>query len=212
VLYSTTTRSASISEGLIRGAVMSSFGTFQANREIWEKDVECNIIVTQIRDQLVVIAVEALGLAHIITNTESEALPGTILQSRDRIYSVHRFILEQSEELDPRGRVSQAEMSSFPTQPMAIVCLAWSIALQYLPPALLPPDMGDLDEADESPVYQRIALRALRLQSGLFPWLEELLSGPLLEPSREVMAARAAGGVSIYRREVLKGEHDKAGW
>ncbi|KAL7421020.1 hypothetical protein Q5752_003904 [Cryptotrichosporon argae] len=191
VLYQYSMRSASVSEGLLRGAIMSGFGTLQANREIFESDPDSVRAATRIRDLLLVIAVESLCLAQVVSpEVDAEAFGGTLLHARDRIHSVHQFILEQTEDL------AQAQ-DELPQWPIAVVALAWAIVLRSLPNALLPPstDYFQLDTNDmteEPAVHVEVASRALRLSAGLFPWLEEVLSGALFEAGREVVPDMAA--------------------
>lgn len=167
---------------------MSSFGTIQANKEIWETDVECQRLQIRIRDIMVVIAVESLGLAQIVSEVQYR---NTLLQSRDGIHSVHNFISNNSSHL------ASGHPGSEPT-PIAIICLTWSIILQALPDELLPPS----DTSGDESVAMQMASRALRLRSAFFPWLEEILSGPLFEPSKDT----AEEGDMAFRRNVIKGE------
>jgi nuclear pore complex protein Nup188 len=214
ILYQFTTRPAPVSEGLIKGAVLSSFGTAQANGEIWEADAECQRLQLRIRDLLLVIAVEALCLAQIVSpeadDDSSSTFGATLLHSRDRIHAVHQFIMEQSEDLD--APLDHEHELVFPAWPMPVLCLAWAVVLRSLPANLQPPsgdyfqlDTTDMD-ADEHVVYLGAASRALRISSGLFPWLEVVLDGPLFEASKDAFSGDLAVDMAALRRSPIKGE------
>lgn len=142
---------------------MSDFGQMQANRETWDNDADCQKLSIQIRDCLIIIALESLCLAQVVAETP---IHGTLLQDRDRIHSVHRFIAEQPGE-----------------GPIAMIFLAWSVALHALPDELLPPETGDESMATE--------LASRSLKQGLFMWLEAILTGEEAD--------------SAYKRNVVKG-------
>jgi hypothetical protein len=59
--------------------------------------------------------------------------------------------------------------------------------------------------ADEPVVFFTAASRALRLASGLFPWLEAVLEGPLFEASKDISGGLAVN-MGALRRSPLKGE------
>lgn len=212
ILYQYTTRPAVVSEGLVKGTVLSSFGTAQANGEIWETDEECQRLQLRIRDLLLVIAVEALCLAQIVSpesEDEGDRFGATLLHSRDSIHAVHQFIMEQSEDLEAPP---EADEIIFPTWPMPVLCLAWAVVLRSLPANLQPPsgDYFNLDttdmNSDEHVVYLGAASRALRISSGLFPWLEVILSGPLFQASKDAFSGDLAVDMAALRRSPLKGE------
>jgi len=216
ILYQFTTRPAAVSEGLVKGAVLSGFGTMQANGEIWEADAECQRLQLRIRDLLLVIAVEALCLAQIVSpegDDGDSTFGATLLHSRDRLHAVHQFIMEQSEDLD-RSPEGHDEQIIFPSWPMPVLCLAWAIVLRSLPSNLQPPsgdyfnlDTTDMDaDADEHVVFLGAASRALRISSGLFPWLEVILEGPLFEASKDAFSGDLAVDMAALRRSPIKGE------
>lgn len=209
-LYQFTTRPAAVSEALIKGSVMSNFGMAQANAEIWDNDAECQRLLYRIRDLMVIIAVESMCLAQIVSPESDEddnRFGATLLHSRDRIHSVHEFLMEQSEDLVG----DDSEELVFPAWPMPVLCLAWSIVLRALPPNLQPPsgdyfqvDTGEMD-GGEPDVYIAVANRTLRLSSGLFPWLEVILQGPLFEGAKDAFSGDLAVDMAALRRSPLKG-------
>jgi len=203
VQSTTTNRPAAVSEGLLKGAIMSSFGTDQANREIWEADLgdsEALRLETRIRDTMLVIALDSLCLSEIVAGVEGSEKPeGSLLRSRDKIIAVHLFMLDQSDDL-AQNDIDQ-ENTEYPVWPMPIVCLAWSIVLWSLPPDMLPPSPGF-----DRPIYQEFASRALQISSGLFPWLAEVLQGPLFEAGRHAVSDDLLDEGATSRRVVMKGE------
>ncbi|KAK4685740.1 hypothetical protein P7C73_g4400, partial [Tremellales sp. Uapishka_1] len=188
ILYSTIARSASISEGLLRGSIMSAFGTYQANREIWDLDPDCQRLQLRIRDLLVVIAVESLCLGQVLSGPEADGSQETLLQSRDKIQSVHQFLIEQSEA---------QEISSWP---MVVVCLGWSIVLQSLPDEVLPTSTN----MDASTPFQRMAMMVLSPKAELFAWMETILSGSLFAQAKNTSGGQLANDMSIFRRKAMK--------
>lgn len=207
VLYQFTTRPAVISEGLVKGAVLSGFGTAQANESLWEYDPECERLKLRIRDLVTIIAIEALCLAQIVSpegESEAHKFGATLLHSSDRIFAVHTFLVAQS---DPLEEPSDA----FPPWPIAVLCLAWAIVLRSLPANLQPPtsDYFEVDTAemgeDEPLAYIGMANRAMRLSSGLFPWLEVILEGPLFEGAKDALSGDLAVELASLRRSPLKG-------
>jgi nuclear pore complex protein Nup188 len=176
---------------------MSSFGTSQANREVWELEPECQRLISRIRDLTLVIAIEAMSLATILTPSGDPPAPGTLLTSRDALFNTHVFILEQSEDLTQQS--PEPGQSDFPVWPMAVICLGWAIALRSLSQELAPPAPGYDGNA-----YQEMAKRALRLPSGLFPWLEDVLTGPLFQ-ERELAFDDPTNDPATHRRKVVKG-------
>lgn len=208
VLYQYATRPAVISEGLVKGAVLSGFGTAQANEAVFEHDAECERLKLRIRDLVTVIAVEALCLAQIVSpEGEGEAgdntFGATLLHSSDRIFAVHSFLMEESDGLEEATDV-------FPPWPMAILCLAWAVVLRSLPANLQPPtsdyfQVDTAEMADEPLAYIGMANRALRLSSGLFPWLEVILEGPLFEGVKDAVSGDLAVDLAALRRSPLKG-------
>ncbi|GMK57122.1 hypothetical protein CspeluHIS016_0309620 [Cutaneotrichosporon spelunceum] len=209
VLYQFTTRPAAVSEGLIKAAVMSHFGTRQANREVWDQDPECERLSTRVRDLVLLIAIESLCLAQIVSPEaeDDNTFGATLLHSRDNIHAVHQFIVENSDEL---SEAHQHKPGVLPEWPMAILCLGWAIVLRSLPPNLQPPtkdyfqlDTNDMDTA-ESMGFIDMANRALRVSSGLFPWLEAILSGPLYETSKDAFSGDLADDMAALRRSPFK--------
>jgi nuclear pore complex protein Nup188 len=198
-----------VSEGLIKGAVMSLFGTRQANREVWDQDAECQRLSTRVRDLVLLIAIESLCLAQIVSPEaeDDNTFGATLIHSRDNIHAVHQFILEYSEEL---SEAHQPEAGVFPEWPIAVLCLGWAIVLRSLPPNLQPPskdyfhlDTSDMDSA-EITSFIDMANRALRISSGLFPWLEAILVGPLYETSKDAFSGDLADDMAALRRSPFK--------
>lgn len=161
---------------------------------------------------MVIIAVEAMCLAQIVSPESDEddnRFGATLLHSRDRIHAVHQFLMEQSEDLEGE----HADDLVFPAWPMPVLCLAWSIVLRSLPANLQPPsgdyfqlDTGEMGDDGEPDVYIAVANRALRLSSGLFPWLEVILQGPLFEGAKDAFSGDLAVDMAALRRSPLKGE------
>ena len=201
-LYEFPDRPANISVGLIKGIVMSAFGTVQANREIWNADPEAQRLQQRIRDLTLVIALDALDLSTIV-NAEQEQEDGEesvrprdiLLNQRDSIISLHLLLHEQSDDLTPRDPEPPLGSVGFPIWPMPILCLGWSIVLRSLTPEMSPPSIGY-----DRTLYEEFADRALRLPSGLFPWMEEVLCGPLFNPGVDEMD----GDLSTWRRQVIR--------
>ncbi|OCF35692.1 nuclear pore complex protein Nup188 [Kwoniella heveanensis BCC8398] len=199
MLYQTPARPAAISEGLIRGTIMSAFGTSQANREIWDTDAEGQRLSIRIRDLMVIIAVEALCLGQVVAPSDSiEESDNTLLQAKDKIASVHQFLVDYSGDLSPHYPEFEPGSVPLPIWPMPIICLAWAIVLRSMPQDKVPPG------GEASVTWQDMTIRALRLPSGLFPWLETVLSGPLLESTRDVAPGDGAADVGLYHRKVFK--------
>ncbi|WRT69208.1 uncharacterized protein IL334_006192 [Kwoniella shivajii] len=198
LLYQTPNRSAEISEGLTRGTVMSSFGTSQANREIWENDMECQKISIRIRDLILLISLEALCLSQVVSPSEPiEEIDGTLLQNKQKVLSVHEFLADYSSDLAPHYPEYEPGAVPLPIWPMSIICLAWAIIIRSLPSDIAPAG------GDGVITWQDMAIRALRLPSGLFPWLEVILSGPLLGSTRDIPGDIATGS-GLFQRKVLK--------
>ena len=185
-------------EGLLKGAVMSQFGTTQANRDIWGADGDAERLQTRIRDLLLVIALDSLCLAEIVPATTSEPSEFSLLRSRDKIMAIHLFLLGESEDL--AANTVEDESEAFPVWPMPVLCLAWSIVLNSLSPEMLP-----LSPGYSGPIHQEFAIRALRLSSGLFPWLEQLLAGPLFEPGKDELVGDTPDEAATSHRVVIKG-------
>ncbi|WVQ93092.1 hypothetical protein IAU59_000156 [Kwoniella sp. CBS 9459] len=199
MLYQTPARPAAISEGLIKGTVMSAFGTSQANREIWETDGEAQRLSFRIRDLMVIIALEALCLGQVVAPSDSmEESDNALLQSKEKIDSVHQFLVNYSGDLAPHHPEFAPGSVPLPIWPMPIICLAWAIILRSIPQDKAPAS------GDGSVTWQDMTIRALRLPSGLFPWLETVLSGPLLESTRDVALGDGAADVGLYHRKVFK--------
>ncbi|WWC63886.1 uncharacterized protein I303_106491 [Kwoniella dejecticola CBS 10117] len=199
-------RPSIISEGLIKSAIMSSFGTSQANREIWETDYECTEISTRIRDLMLIIALEALCLSEIVSPQEGnlsddeamqDRIQDTLLHDKSKIESIHHCIIDYSNDLTPHHPEPDLTSTPLPIWPMSIICLAWSIVLRSLPQDRLPTN-------DHGVTWQDMAIRGLRLPSGLFPWLEVILSGPLLGSDRDTIPDSGAMDVGLFLRKVLK--------
>ncbi|WVQ73653.1 hypothetical protein IAR50_003233 [Cryptococcus sp. DSM 104548] len=197
LVYQIPKRSAGISEGLIRGCVMSAFGTSQANGDIWEENPEAQAIALRIRDLMVVIAIESLCLGQIISPSDplESADLNTLIQSQKTIASVHDFLVEQSTDLEPHIPEAAPGTVPLPLWPMPIICLVWSMVLRSLDPAVAPSST-----VDGATTWQGMAIRALRLPSGLFPWVETILGGSLFEG-----ALQGTGGEEgAFYRKVFK--------
>ncbi|WWD21286.1 hypothetical protein CI109_105770 [Kwoniella shandongensis] len=198
MLYQTPSRPASISEGLIKGAIMSAFGTSQANRDIWENDGEAQRLAIRIRDLMVIIALESLCLGQVVSPVDPiNEYDSTLLQTKEKIQSVHEFLVDYSNDLSPRYPEPAPGSLPLPIWPMAIICLSWAIILRSIPEDKVP------SGGDGTVNWQDMTIRALRLPSGLFPWLEEILSGSLLQSAHGDVAGGTAD-VELYHRKILK--------
>nr|ODO03849.1 nuclear pore complex protein Nup188 [Cryptococcus depauperatus CBS 7855] len=175
-LYQNSKRPANVSQALVRGCIMSSFGTLQVNREIWEEDPAAQHTALIIRDLMVIITIESLCLGQIISPPDpSEGITDTLLQSKQTIASVHDFLSENSNDLTPHYPEPPLGTAPLPLWPMPIICLVWAIIIRSLPQDMVPATEKN------SVTWQDMAIRALRLPSGLFPWMETIFSGPLME-------------------------------
>ncbi|ORY28766.1 hypothetical protein BCR39DRAFT_533736 [Naematelia encephala] len=170
-LYALPYRPFSTSEALIRASVMSTFGTQQANLEIWEGDIECQALYARIRDQLLVIALESIGLSALIEGDEGP-VEGTLLSSPSAIQRVHEAIWGFSEELAVPASMPREIV---PAWPVSVLCLAWAIALRSLDEASLPATPGYAGDR----IWQELMARSLKPSSGVFAWLEAVLQGAL---------------------------------
>jgi nuclear pore complex protein Nup188 len=200
-LYDNPVRSPSISEGLIRGTIMSAFGTAQRNRDYLDSDPECQRLQARIRDSTLLIALEAMCLSAIVEiPSEEDGLyddergTGTILTSTDGILSLHLFLLDMTSDLGMSP--PEEESQGVAEWPISILCLAWSVVLRSLDDGMQPSSVGF-----EKQMYVEFAERALRFRSGLFPWLEWVLGGPLLVEVGGV----EVDGLNMARRKVVKG-------
>ena len=208
VLYDFPERPASISQGLLNGVIASAFGTVQSNREIWNSDAEAQKLQQRIRDVTLVIALEALCLSAIVTPSTSDDLMAdeqhqeTLVKSRDTIGTLDRLIFAESSDLVRQSPEPDLDTVNLPVWPMPVVCLAWSIVLRSLPRELQPASFG---YAESSSNYEEFARRALRLPSGLFPWLEETLTGPLFGETDVGEENRLSNELTTWRRKVIKG-------
>jgi len=206
-LYNLPNRPPSISEGLIRGTISSGFGTSQLNRDIIDSDPECQRLQARIRDSTLLIALEAMCLTSIVEipqvdeDEEEDGMyedtrgNGTLLKSKDSILGLNLFLLEKSEDLAANAIGEEGKEVGLASWPISVLCLAWSVVLRSLPAELQPSSLGYQEE-----MYVEFATRALKLRSGLFPWLEWILLGPLFSTSEVVE------GLDMARRKVVKGE------
>ena len=208
VLYDYPDRPAAISLGLIKGVLASAFGTMQANREIWNTEEEAQRLQQRIRDLTLTIALEAMCLSIVVTPRNKDDLESTleepqniVLKSRDTIIALDVLLNAESQDLVPRYPEPDPSTVSFPTWPMPILCLAWSIVLRFLPSDLQPPVVGY-----DRVIFEEFAARALRLPSGLFPWLEEVLNGPLFAYQSYEEESSVLNDLSVWRRKVIKGQ------
>jgi nuclear pore complex protein Nup188 len=182
---------------------MSSFGLNQRNREYLDSDPESQRLQARIRDSTLLIALEAMCLSSIVElPTDEDGIYeddrglGTMLRSKEHILSVHLFLLENSEDLVANQSEGSSKTGDLSDWPMSIICLAWSVVLRSLPGELQPSSLGY-----EQEMYIEFAERALRLRSGLFPWLEWVLSGPLFS----AVGGGRTDGIDMVRRKVIKG-------
>ena len=177
---------------------MSSFGAQQANREIWEADPEAQRLQSRIRDMILVIALDSLCITEAVTINDEDKSGDSLLRSKDKIIAVHLFLLDQSDDLAPSSR--EIATDDLPVWPMPIICLAWAILLWSLPPDLVPASPGY-----DGPIYQEFATRALQVSSGLFPWLEQVMTGPLFDSKSDGLKEEVLDEGETTRRVVLKG-------
>ncbi|WVQ81393.1 hypothetical protein IAT38_003517 [Cryptococcus sp. DSM 104549] len=202
ILNQTPHRPASISQGLIRGCVMSSFGTSQATRDIWGDKEEVHAIATRIRDLTVVIAVESIGIQPVVYPEAESIVDDTpadiLLQDKGAIASLQAFLTETSSDLAPQDPEPLLDLVDLPQRPMAIICLAWAIALRSLPEERAP------QEEEGVIAWQDMARRALRLPSGFFPWMEAILSGPLLGAKSRAQSQLGLVSLQLYQKKVFK--------
>ena len=215
-----------VTHGLVKGMVLSNFGTKQANRDLWRGNEPAEQLSRRIRDLTLVISLESLCLWRIADGTASQGVPTdapisssvqtrdkadtlaeeeqeepwTILSSEQDLFDLNGFLLQQSADL---ARTSEPNEDGFdpeqiPVVPMPVLCLAWAIVMNALPDYLRFPTPG------LQPMHQEFAARALSLQSGLFFWLEELLIGPLFIRKADDDDDNASQN-ELSRRKVVKG-------
>lgn len=166
---------AAVSEGLLRGIISSGFGSQLVVHDVSAEGTRWR---RKIRDQLILIAVDCLGLARVL---DGEREPDTTLAySRDTIYSLDTFLESQPSN-----------------GPLAIVRLAWAGLLRQLPAHNSPP-------AEDVPRYQQIATSVLKPSVNVFGELLSLVEGPLLCHSTDIEDdAELDGGLL---RDTVKGE------
>jgi nuclear pore complex protein Nup188 len=172
-LYRANDRTAATAEALLRAAVLSGFGTEQANRDVWEGDRACGVLADRIRDMLTLIALDAmcLGLA-----LEAD-LDASLLGDGDVISRVQMFLANQTQFL-------HGEEANAAETPVALLLVAWAFILQHLPEDRQPPTSGY-----DQPIHQVMLNRAFRAEAGLIPFMEQLVAGPILtDPTDSTLA------------------------
>lgn len=201
VLVQTPDRQAATSHALVRGSLLSSFGTSQETRQYWEADVECDALQDRIRDTLVLIAIESTGLSIAVAGPNEADPPQdtarTLSTSKAHIEFVNQLILDASEgSYDEDGKQIVHDDKS----PISLLCLAWSIVLRSLPTTLAP----SFSIGDESVPYQEVASRAFDIRTGLFSWIHRILTGPLFPASDDVDATSVTNRQATNFRRIFK--------
>ena len=201
VLVQTPERKAPTSHALVRGSILASFGTVQATRQYWESDSECEILQDRIRDTLILIAVESTGLSSSLAGPSeddpAQNAEGSLVSSKAHIEFVNQLILDASEgEYDEDEKTVRYDDSS----PVALLCLAWSIVLRTLPQNLAP----SFSHGEESVPYQEVASRAFDGRTGLFAWMERILTGPLFPESEDTDVTSATTRKATNLRRIFK--------
>jgi len=196
VLVQTPDRKAATAHALIRGTLLSSFGTMQATRQYWEADSECDILQDRIRDNLILIAIEAMSVSSALSPSDPEE--GSLLGSKAHIEFVHQIIIDASEgEYDEDTKIVHHDESS----PISLLCLAWSITLRGLPANLAP----SFSQGEDATPYQEIASRAFDGKLALFGWIERILTGPLFASSGDQDINSVPNRKATNRRRLFKG-------
>lgn len=191
-------RKAAISHALIRGVLLSSFGSAQASRQYWEADVECDTLQELIRDNLVLIAIEAMSVSAALTPADSEVGEGSLTSSKAHIEFVNQLVLDASEgEYDEDSKVVRHDTAS----PISLLCLAWSIILRTLPLDLAP----SFSQGEDAVPYQEVASRAFNPELALFEWIERVLTGPLFPISEDDDLNSSRNRKATNRRRIFKG-------
>ena len=199
VLYQNPSRPALVSEALVRGSIISAFGTQQANTEFWENSSECARLEIRIRDLLILITCESLCLGSALSDETDKDVEASLIGDKNRLASLNDFVQSQSLDLDIQGATLDGQEALRASDwPIAVICLAWAIVLRETPEDVRPTG----DEEDACFIMTR---RALAGTSGLFDWLERLLSGPLLEPKREDVGGGIVSNLLVTRKKVIKG-------
>jgi nuclear pore complex protein Nup188 len=198
VLVQTPDRKAATSHALIRGTLLSSFGTMQATRQYWEADSECDILQDRIRDNLILIAIEAMSVSSALSPSDPEE--GSLLGSKAHIEFVHQLIIDASEgEYDEDTKIVHHDESS----PISLLCLAWSITLRCLPTNLAP----SFSQGEDATPYQEIASRAFDGRLVLFGWIERILTGPLFTSSEDDDINSVPNRKATNRKRLFKGTY-----
>jgi hypothetical protein len=169
---------AAVSEGLLRGIITSGFGALLiTNVHLVDASTEGSRLRLKIRDQLLIIAVDCLGLARVLDGAKEP--DETIAFSRDTIFSLDTFLESQVSE-----------------GPVAIVKLAWAALLRQLDQAYAPP-------TEDTPRYQSVASDVLKPSTAVFSLLADLVAGPLLAPPTEIEDEAELDGSLL--RDTIKG-------
>jgi len=196
VLVQTPDRKAATAHALIRGTLLSSFGMMQATRQYWEADSECDVLQDRIRDNLILIAIEAMSVCSALSPSDPEE--GSLLGSKAHIEFVHQIIIDASEgEYDEDTKIVHHDTNS----PISLLCLAWSITLRGLPTNLAP----SFSQGEDAKPYQEIASRAFDGKLALFGWIERILTGPLFASSEDQDNNSVPNRKATNRRRLFKG-------
>jgi hypothetical protein len=172
----------------------------QATRQYWESDYECDVLQDRIRDDLILVAIEAMSVSSALSPMSSEEGPAdSLLASKAHIEFVHQLILDASEgDYDEDTKVVSYDQNS----PISLLCLAWSITLRGLPANLAP----SFSQGEDATPYQEIASRAFDPQMYLFGWVERILTGPLFISSDDEDINSVPNRKATNRRRLFKGE------
>lgn len=191
-------RKAAISHALIRGVLLSSFGTVQASRQYWEANTECEVLQELIRDNLILVAIEAMSISTALSSPDAEVDEASLSTSKAHIEFVNQLVLDASEgEYEEETKVVHHD----PASPVSLLCLAWSIVLRTLPLDLAP----SFSQGEDAIPYQEVASRAFNAELSLFEWIERVLAGPLFPPSEDDDVNSSRNRKATNRRRVFKG-------
>lgn len=168
----------------------------QATRQYWEADSECDVLQDRIRDNLILIAIEAMSVSSALSPSDPEE--GSLLASKAHIEFVHQLVIDASEgEYDEDTKIVHHDESS----PISILCLAWSITLRGLPTNLAP----SFSQGEDATPYQEIASRAFDGKLVLFGWMERVLTGPLFPSSDDENINSVLNRKATNRKRLFKG-------
>jgi nuclear pore complex protein Nup188 len=178
--------------------LLSSFGTAQATRQYWESDVACDTLQDLIRDNLILIAIEAMSVSTALVPTDLGAVEGGLISSKAHVEFVNQLVLDASDgEYDEDTKIVHYDSSS----PISLLCLAWSIVLRTLPVDLSP----SFSVGEDAVPYQEVASRAFNSDLALFDWIEKVMTGPLFTTSEDEDVNRPRNRKATNRRRIFKG-------